>query len=107
MLRLHAGNALTALPIYLPRDAAIPVKEIPAGPQLQRAFGPEQKLLQRERKTAAGWLWAAAYGVVLAIALAFLVALVVGVHRVSAPDRAPSSPRFARDRMAFDFPPPW
>ena len=30
MVRLHKGNSLTALPIYLPRDAAIPVGEIPA-----------------------------------------------------------------------------
>ena len=50
---------------------------------MERAFGPEQKLLQRERKSAAGWLWGAAYGTVLAIALGFLVALAWGVHRVS------------------------
>jgi hypothetical protein len=57
--------------------------------ELTRAFGPEQRLLQRERKTGvAGWLWAAGYGVVLAIALAFLGALVWGVRRVSsAPGR--------------------
>ena len=63
---------------------------------MNRPFGPEQRLLQRERKTAAGWLWGAAYATVLAIALAFLVALAWGVHRVSRPDRGPSSPRFAR-----------
>jgi hypothetical protein len=85
MLRLHRGNALTALPLYLPADPAIPVEEIPARASVERAFGPEQRLLQRERKTAAGWVWAAAYGVVLAIALAFLAALAWGVHRVSAP----------------------
>src|SRR5262249_50519869 len=61
MLRLHRDNALTALPIYLPADSAIPVPEIPAGGVLERSFGPEQKLLQRERKSAAGWLWAVAY----------------------------------------------
>jgi hypothetical protein len=95
MLRLHRGNALTALPLYLPSDPAIPVAGVPARASVERAFGPEQHILQRERKTAAGWLWAAAYAVVLAIALAFLVALAWGVHRVSAPTRA-SSPRFSR-----------
>ncbi|MDA0163011.1 hypothetical protein OM076_22250 [Solirubrobacter ginsenosidimutans] len=95
MLRLHPGNALTALPLYLPADEAIPVAGVPARPSVNRAFGPEQKLLQRERKAAASWLWAAAYGVVLAIALAFLVALAWGVHRVSILTRD-SSPQFAR-----------
>jgi hypothetical protein len=96
MLRLHRDNALTALPVYLPRDEAIPVPEIPAAQTLQRGFGPERKLLQRERKTAAGWLWGAAYGVVLLIALAFLVALVWGVHRVSACAAERSGARFGR-----------
>ena len=84
MIRLHTGNALTALPIYLPADPAIPVEGIPAAPQIERPFGPEQQLLQRERKTdVAGWLWAVAYGIVLAIALGFLALLAWGVHRVS------------------------
>ena len=30
MIRLHKGDSLAALPIYLPRDAAIPVGEVPA-----------------------------------------------------------------------------
>jgi hypothetical protein len=85
MIRLHRGTALTALPVYLPADPAIPVAGIPARASMDRAFGPEQKLLQRERKSAAGWLWGAAYATVLALALAFLVALAWGVHRVSAP----------------------
>ncbi|HEY6888944.1 MAG TPA: hypothetical protein VI300_14225, partial [Solirubrobacter sp.] len=89
MLRLHRGDALTALPLYLPADEAIPVAGVAVRRSVDRAFGPEQKLLQRERKTAASWLWAAAYAVVLAIALAFLVALAWGVHRVSLPAPAP------------------
>jgi hypothetical protein len=89
MIRLHTGRTLSALPVYLPADPAIPVPGIPVRDELTRAFGPEQQLLQRERKTGvAGWLWAAGYGVVLAIALAFLGALVWGVRRVSsAPGR--------------------
>jgi hypothetical protein len=100
MIRLHRGTALTALPVYLPSDPAIPVAGIPARASTERAFGPEQQLLQRERKTAAGWLAAAAYGTVLAIALAFLAALAWGVHRVSDPRRDPSPPRFDRARAA-------
>ena len=85
MIRLHRGNALTALPVYLPADPAIPVEGVPARARRRAPFGPEQKLLQRERKTAAGWLWGAAYATVLPIALGFLVALAWGVHRVSRP----------------------
>ena len=100
MIRLHRGRALTALPVYLPADPAIPVAGIPARASVDRAFGPERKLLQRERKSAAGWLWGAAYATVLAIALAFLFALAWGVHRVSLPGRDTSRPRFDRPRTA-------
>ncbi len=94
MIRLHQGNALTALPVYLPADPAIPVAGVPARPQVERAFGNEQKLLQRERKTAAGWLWGTAYGIVLLIALGFLASLAWGVHRVSVLGDEPRTPRF-------------
>jgi hypothetical protein len=93
MIRLHTGNALSALPIYLPADPAIPVEGIPAEARMERPFGPEQQLLQRERKAdVAGWLWATGYGVVLAISLGFLALLAWGVHRVSAPP--PGGSRF-------------
>jgi len=101
MIRLHYGRTLSALPIYLPADPAIPVEGIPAQGQMTRDFGPEQRLLQRERKTGvAGWLWATGYAVVLAIALAFLVALAWGVHRVSG--GAASAPRRAAEREHVD-----
>src|SRR3954454_22269895 len=93
MLRLHKGYALTALPVYLPADQAIPVRGVAARDRFTRPFGNERKLLQRERKTAAGWLWGAAYAVVLAVALGFLALLGWGVHRVSA---APAPPRERR-----------
>ena len=100
MLRLHRDNALTALPVYLPEDPAIPVEGIPARAEVTREFGSEVKLLQRERKSAAGWLWAVAYGVVLLIALGFLASLVWGVHRVSSLAAARrDGARFARERV--------
>ncbi len=97
MIRLHRGNALTALPIYLPADPAIPVEGIPARGRLERPFGPERELLQRERRTdAPGWLWGVAYSVILAIALAFLASLAWGVHRVSSAAAARGE-RFSRE----------
>jgi len=97
MIRLHSGNALTALPVYLPADPAIPVQGVPARASVTRDFGSERPLLQRERKTdVPGWLWAAAYLVVLVIALLFLVSLVWGIHRVSSAAASADGTRFSR-----------
>jgi hypothetical protein len=83
MVRLHEGNSLTALPIYLPRDTAIPVGEVPAPSYFTRAFGNEHKLLQREQKGGSPLLVAVAYSSVAGIALALLVLLAWGLHRLS------------------------
>jgi hypothetical protein len=83
MIRLHHGRSLTAIPVYLPEDKAIPVKGVPATSHFTREFVADHKLLQREQKTAAGWLWAIAYAVVLGIALSFLALLAWGIHRAA------------------------
>jgi hypothetical protein len=82
-IRLHDGNSLMAIPLYLPEDKAIPVKGVPATPHFTRTFITDHKLLQREQKTAAPALWGIAYAVVLGIALSFLALLAWGIHRVS------------------------
>jgi hypothetical protein len=93
LLRLHDGSRLAAVPIYLPRDEAIPAPEVPASAHFTRPFEKEVKYLQRERKDdVPGWLFAAASFVVLAIALAFLGALAWGLGRVSRTGRAPARP---------------
>ncbi len=83
LIRLHKGNSLMALPVYLPADSAIPVKGVVARDRVTRAFVSDHKLLQREQKTAATWLWALAYGVILTLAFGFLCLLVWGLHRVA------------------------
>jgi hypothetical protein len=84
LLRLHEGNALLAVPIYLPRDTAIPAPEVKAEPQFTRTFVDETKLLQRELKDdVPGWIWAAASLLVLAITLGFLLALAWGLGRAA------------------------
>ena len=61
MLRLHEGNALLGIPVYLPEDPAIPAPEVKAEPQFTRTFVDETKILQRELKDdVPGWIWAAA-----------------------------------------------
>jgi hypothetical protein len=97
MIRLHNGRSLTATPVYLPEDKAIPVKGVPATPNFTREFIADHKVLQREQKTQAGWLWGVAYAVVLGIALSFLALLAWGIHRAATaaegPDLKPPTPR--------------
>lgn len=84
MIRLHDDNSLTALPIYLPRDEAIPVGEVPAPAHFTRAFGDEHQLLQRESKGGPPFLVALAYSAVAGIALSLLVFLAWALHRLAA-----------------------
>jgi hypothetical protein len=93
MIRMQHGASLTAIPVYLPEDPAIPVKGVPADPRFTREFVADHKLLQREQKTAAPALWGIAYAVVLGIALSFLALLAWGIHRVSTSPVEKPSPR--------------
>ncbi len=83
LLRVQDDRMLTAVPIYLPADAPLNVKEVPASVNFTRAFGPESEILQRERKTdTPGWLWGAANLVVLLCSLAIILGIAVAVTRV-------------------------
>jgi hypothetical protein len=99
ILRLHRGNSLMALPLFLPADEAIPAPEVPATPAFTRAFVADHTILQREQKVSGTVLPIVAYGVVVAIALALLILLAWGLHRlaVAAPghpsERPPSEAR--------------
>jgi hypothetical protein len=83
MVRLHEANSLTALPIFLPRDAAIPVGEIPAPAVFTRRFRDEHKLLQREQTGASPAVVALAYSTVVGIALGLLALLAWALHRLA------------------------
>jgi hypothetical protein len=103
MIRLHKGDSLTALPIYLPRDAAIPVGEVAAPAHFTRSFGDEHKLLQREAKTSAPALTAVAYAAVASITLALLMLLAWGLHRLSAQEQRARRRRRLRLRLPLGF----
>lgn len=83
MIRLHDGNSLTALPIYLPRDEAIPVGEVPAPAGFTRSFGDEHQLLQREAKGGDPIVVTLAYSAVAGIALSLLILLAWALHRLA------------------------
>jgi hypothetical protein len=97
MIRLHDESSLTALPIYLPRDEAIPVGETPAPAHFTRSFGDEHQLLQREQKGGSPVLVVVAYSAVAAIALSLLVLLAWALHRLAVGLRP--SPRRRRLRL--------
>jgi hypothetical protein len=81
MIRLHEGSAILAMPVYMPGDAAIPAKEVPAHPRFARAFQLDHEVLRREERGAAPWLAGAAYGILAVVALAWLLAIGAAVTR--------------------------
>ncbi|HWC47543.1 MAG TPA: hypothetical protein VG448_01515 [Solirubrobacterales bacterium] len=104
MVRFHKGNSLTALPIYLPRDTAIPVGEVPAPAHFTRSFGSEHKLLQREQKGGSPALVVLAYTTVAAITLSLLALLAWALHRLSVGMRpAPRRRRLRVGGLGFHF----
>jgi hypothetical protein len=83
LLRVHDGRMLTAFPIYLPADAAIPADEIKAEDGMTREAIPEIQILQRELTQSGGGIWLVANLVVLACTLALIAAMSWGVSRYS------------------------
>ncbi len=96
MVRLHSGNSLTAVPIFLPRDAAIPAPEVAARATFTRSFTDETQLLQREKTGGSPTLVAVAYATVAGIALSLLALLAWSLHRLAFPPRP--GPRRSRGK---------
>ncbi len=87
MIRLHEGSSLTALPIFLPDDPAIPVGEIPASPQLHahlRRRAPAPAAREDRRSPAVVVI---AYATVIGITLSLLALLAWSLHRLAFPPR--------------------
>ena len=122
ILRVHDGRELTAVPVWMPEDAAIPAPEVPADPSFTRAVTTDKAVLQREVKDdVPGWIWGLAEGFVGFLYLGFLTTLAWGVGRVGrakageppallaereSPERAPARPSApsARPRIAWARP---
>lgn len=86
VMRFHAANTIMALPIYEPRDDAIPAAETPALPSFTRKLQPDREVLQRESKIEGGTLPLVGYLLMLTIALTLLALLAWGIWRVGLPD---------------------
>ena len=84
IVRMSRQSTLSAVPVYMPEDAAIPAAEVPALTRAERSFVADHTILQREQKDVAGWLSTVAYLVVAVIALALLVMIAWALHRLAA-----------------------
>jgi hypothetical protein len=82
LLRLSTVGSLSALPIYLPADAAIPAKGVPASPHFTREFVRDKTLLQREAVGGSPTLERIAYALLLVIALVWIAGMALGLRRL-------------------------
>jgi len=81
-LRLQKGRTVAGLPIFLPRDSAIPVAETPAKAHFTRSFVRDTKNLQREqKKDVPSFVSTLAYLIVLGIFVGLFAALGWGLAR--------------------------
>jgi hypothetical protein len=97
-LRIQQGDTLVSMPLFMPKDEAIPAAEVPAKPSFTRAFQPDRDVLQRERKKGVSpALTTIAYLTVLAIALSLLALISWSLLRI---DRGGRPARAGRTRRA-------
>ena len=83
-LRLHTGDRLLGLPVFLPADEAIPVDELPAPASFDREFEPEKAFLQREAKDVGEGLLFAGTATVALICFLLLGISAAVLHRLAA-----------------------
>jgi hypothetical protein len=83
ILRLHVGDQVLGLPIFLPRDTGIPAPEVPTPPEFTRKFQLDKKNLQREQKEGVSkTLTTASYLGVLALTVGLTGCIVWGLRRI-------------------------
>ena len=85
MVRVQTGDSLVAVPIYMPRDSAIPAPAVPARPAFTRSFVRDVEVLQREQKEdVPGGLKLIAYLAVGGIAAAMIALIAWALLRLDA-----------------------
>jgi hypothetical protein len=83
-LRLQRGSAVLGLPLYLPKDSAIPVPKVAAKNHATVEFVRDKSLLQREQKKGVpGFLTLAAYIAVFLIWAAMVAIVAWGLARLA------------------------
>jgi hypothetical protein len=96
LVRVHTGDSLVGVPIFMPEDRAIPAPEVPAESRFTRDFVRDLVLLQREKKDdVSGALSVFAYLVVAAIAAALIALIAWSLLRLEGAGRRPRASRAA------------
>jgi hypothetical protein len=100
LVRLQRKRSIVAVPVYLPKDAAIPAPETPAPARFERSFVLEKHILQREQKSdVPASLAKIAYSTVGSIVLALLTLLGWSLTRLAQKaDPGSAAPRRRRTR---------
>jgi hypothetical protein len=100
-MRIQQGDALISMPLFMPKDEAIPAPEVPAKASFTRGFLADHKVLQRERKQGVpGALTLMAYLTVLAIALTLIALIAWSLLRVDRGEARPARTGRTRRRRA-------
>jgi hypothetical protein len=100
LLRVHTGDSLVGIPIYLPRDEAIPAPEVPARASFTRPFVRDVEILQREQKEdVPGVLKLIAYLTVGSIAAGLIALIAWALLRLEGAEPRSRRPR-ARSRTS-------
>jgi hypothetical protein len=94
LVRVHTGDSLVGVPIYMPRDRAIPAPEVPARATFTRPFVRDVRILQREQKEGVpGALKLVAYLGVAAIAAGLIALIAWALLRLDGAEPGPRRPR--------------
>lgn len=97
LIRLHTGDSIVAVPVYLPEDPAIPAEEVAAEAEFTRAFVLDKKILLREARDTEPWLSWLGYSALGVIVVVWIGALAWGLVRMDRnEDIVPRGPRLAR-----------
>ena len=100
LIRLHRGDSIVAVPVYLPEDPAIPAEGVPASAEFTREFVPDKEILLREAKDTAPWLSWLGYSILGLIVVVWIAALAWGLVRMD------KNGETAGNRLGFALPTP-
>ena len=83
LLRLHKGDSLVALPLYLPEDPAIPAAGVPAPSRFDRSLVSDKEIVLREAKDVSPALTIGASTVLALLVAGWIASLGWGLWRIS------------------------
>src|SRR5918994_3266058 len=105
LIRVHRGESIAGVPVYLPEDPAIPAEEVPASDSFTRDLVPEKEILQRELKDdVPAALTPIVYLTVGTVTLGLIVMLGWALARLAHTQGTPTERPTARVRGAVPAP---